>query len=207
MIETTLNALQLVTTGLCTAAAGRRAVRSGKRVWLLMALASGVFFLGDLYWQLYLVFYQMTPRYSFIPDLSWYACYIFLLLTLLELRGNRPPAPRSRLLWLLPVFTAGMCVFYLQWGEWLSNIVTAVLMSLLLWHAADCLTLWKAGDDGRKRFFAWTILIFCTVEYAVWTSSCFWMGDTLSNPYFWFDALLSLCFLILPSALRKAVGV
>jgi hypothetical protein len=30
------------------------------------------------------------------------------------------------------------------------------------------------------------------------------MGDTLKNPYFWFDTLLSICFLLFPWALRKA---
>ena len=204
MIESIENGIQLVTTAVCTALSVCRAVRSGKRTWLLLALASGVYFLGDLYWQLFLIFYGETPDYSFIPYLGWYAGYVFLLLLLLEVRGPRPAVPRSRLLWLFPVFTVGMGVFYLQWGDWIGNITAAILMGLLLWHAADSLSFWRSVQERGKRLLAWAVVLFCAAEYAAWTSSCFWMGDTLKNPYFWFDTLLSICFLLFPWALRKA---
>ena len=204
MIESIENGIQLVTTAVSTALSVGRAVRSGKRTWLLLALASGVYFLGDLYWQLFLIFYGETPDYSFIPYLGWYAGYVFLLLLLLEVRGPRPAVPRSRLLWLFPVFTVGMGVFYLQWGDWIGNITAAILMGLLLWHAADSLSFWRSVQERGKRLLAWAVVLFCAAEYAAWTSSCFWMGDTLKNPYFWFDTLLSICFLLFPWALRKA---
>ena len=98
-----------------------------------------------------------------------------------------------------------MGVFYLQWGDWIGNITAAVLMSLLLWHAADSLSLWRDAQERGKRPLAWAVVLFCAAEYAAWTSSCFWAGDTLANPYFWFDTLLSVWFLLAPAALRKAV--
>jgi len=205
MIESIENTIQLAATLFCTVFAVFYAAKTGKRIWALLALASGVYFLGDLYWQLFLVFYGDTPRYSQIPYLGWYAGYVFLLLQLLEIRGERPAQPRSRFLWLIPPFTAGMAAFYLQWGDWLGNLVSAVLMSLLLWHTADCLSLWRGEADAGKRGLAKTVLLFCAAEYAAWTSSCFWNGDTLLNLYFWFDTLLSVCFLIFPFALRRAV--
>ena len=156
--------------------------------------------------QLFLLFYGKTPQYSYISYLGWYAGYLFLLFMLLEVRGPRPALPRSRLLWAFPLFTVGMCLFYLQWGDWIGNITAAVLMTLLLWHATDCLLLWRRSPaDAGRRFLAFTILGFCAVEDGAWTSSCFWMGDTLLNPYFWFDSLLSVCYLLFPPALRKAV--
>lgn len=206
MIESIVNGIQLITTGLCTALAFAHALRSHHRAWLFLGLGSGVFFLGDLYWQLFLLFYEKTPQHSYIPYLGWYAGYLFLLFMLLEVRGPRPALPRSRLLWAFPLFTVGMCLFYLQWGDWIGNITAAVLMTLLLWHATDCLLLWRRSPaDAGRRFLAFTILGFCAVEYGAWTSSCFWMGDTLLNPYFWFDSLLSVCYLLFPPALRKAV--
>jgi len=123
----------------------------------------------------------------------------------LELRGPRPAAPQRKILWLIPLFTLGMGAFYIQWGDWIGNITAAVLMSLLLWYTADSLFLWQKTGERGKRSLAWVILLFCAAEYAAWTSSCFWDGDTLSNPYFWFDSLLSVCFLLLPAALEKAV--
>ena len=205
MIESTENILQLAATLFCTLFAVLYAAKTYKRIWALLALASGVYFLGDLYWQLYLMFYGQTPSHTHIPYLGWYASYVFLLLQLLEIRGERPARPRSRLLWLIPPFTAGMAAFYLQWGDWLGNLVSAVLMGLLLWHTADCLSLWRDRADAGRRGFAASILLFCAAEYAAWTCSCFWEGDTLQNPYLWFDALLSVCFLIFPFALRRAV--
>ena len=49
-------------------------------------------------------------------------------------------------------------------------------------------------------------LIFCLLEYALWTVSCFWMGDTMANPYFWFDLLITGCMLLFLPALEKAVA-
>ena len=205
MIESTVNAFQLGTTGFCTCWSLVGALKSGKRPWLLLALASGVFFLGDLYWQLYLLFYGMTPPYSYIPYLSWNASYVFLFLLIQDVRGLRSRVPYSRVLWLAPLFSAGMFVFYMQRGDWIGNIVSSILMCLLLWYAGDCLFLWRNPNKRGKRPLAWILLGFCLIEYAVWTSSWFWVDDTLRNPYFWFDALLSVSFLLFPFALRKAV--
>ena len=49
------------------------------------------------------------------------------------------------------------------------------------------------------------MLAFIALEYALWTASCFWVSDTLTNPYFWFDFLLTLVLLLFLPAVRKAV--
>ena len=170
MIESTVNAFQLGTTGFCTCWSLVGALKSGKRPWLLLALASGV---------------------------------LFLLIQ--DVRGLRSRVPYSRVLWLAPLFSAGMFVFYMQRGDWIGNIVSSILMCLLLWYAGDCLFLWRNPNKRGKRPLAWILLGFCLIEYAVWTSSWFWVDDTPRNPYFWFDALLSVSFLLFPFALRKAV--
>lgn len=89
MIEAICNAIQLILTGACTVISLLFAFRSKARVWLLLALFSGVFFLGDLYWYLFLVFYQKTPQYSYVSDLSWDAAYLFLFLLLIQVRDVR----------------------------------------------------------------------------------------------------------------------
>ncbi|MBR3189095.1 MAG: hypothetical protein IKF59_13855, partial [Lachnospiraceae bacterium] len=68
------------------------------RAWIVLALASGVFFLGDLYCVLFLVLYGRTPAYSYIPYLSWYASYLFLLLLLFELRRSREEKKHRKIL-------------------------------------------------------------------------------------------------------------
>ena len=65
----------------------------------------------------------------------------------------------------------------------------------------------EGGSSTRgMRFFHITVLCFVVLEYTLWTSSCFWVSDTLSNPYFWFDFLLSGAIFVMLPATRKAVG-
>jgi hypothetical protein len=49
-------------------------------------------------------------------------------------------------------------------------------------------------------------LCICALEFCLWTASCFWVSDTLTNPYFWFDFLLTAALFALLPATRKAVG-
>lgn len=223
MIEIIENAIQLITTGLCTVIAARKGILLRSRAWIVLALASGVFFLGDLYWELFLVLYGHTPGYSYIPYLSWYASYLFLLLLLVELKGTQKSGKKRKILWIIPVFSAGMCVFYMQYGDWIGNIITAVFMSLLMWHALDMLLSLKDSQKassgmnsemsgtvserghGKAAIFA-VVFLFCIVEYAAWTATCFGDYETLAHPYFWLDTLLSAVFLLFPAALGKAVG-
>ena len=49
------------------------------------------------------------------------------------------------------------------------------------------------------------ILVFCLIEYGLWFSSCFFDGDTLANPYYWFDILFTASFVLFIPATKKAV--
>lgn len=67
----------------------------------------------------------------------------------------------------------------------------------------------RLGETDGKRAvapgFTEPVLTFTALEYALWTASCFWVSDTLTNPYFWFDFLLTLVLLLFLPAVRKAV--
>lgn len=214
VIESTDNIIQLFTTGFCAGLSAYRAFKTGRHAWVLLFFAAFVYFLADIYWQLYLVFYGETPHYSYIPDAGWYACYLFLILLVNDIRGRRDKTPYNRFLLLIPVFTVGMCVFYLQFGDFIGNILAAVLMSILIRVTVDALIQCKRREllkndalhtDRNRNGLYISVLVFCFAEYAAWTTSCFWMGDTFANPYFYFDTVLSLTFLIFPHALRSAL--
>ena len=211
MIETVDNLVQLIVTGLCTASALVFALRAKARVWALLGLFSGIFFLGDLYWFLYLFFYDETPPFSFISYFSWYTSYLFLLLLLLFIRQEEGLFHVStsfrKLFWIVPVFTSGMCAFYMTYGDYLSNIITAVLMTGLIWHSIDGLLYLrgKPAEQGRRKYLYMVTLLFCFAEYALWSSSCFEEGSIIAGVYYWFDYLLSLTFVLFLPALRKAV--
>ena len=202
MIESIENGIQLVLTGLCTFTALGLAIRSRSREWVLFGLFSGSYFLGDLYWLFFLVFYGNTPRFSLIPDMSWYASFLFLNLLLFYAGGGKRPQHR-KILWLVPAFTAAMCIFYMQWGEYVSNLIYAFLLTLILWQAIGGLFACQKGEKNRTLYGM--AGLFCAIEYGMWTASCFFKSEGLTNPYFWLDLLLSVSFLLFLPAVRKAV--
>lgn len=211
MIETVDNAIQLLLTGIATCISLYFAVHLKGRAWILLSMFQGIYFLGDLYWFLYLLFYETTPPFSYISYISWYASFLFLLMLLLYVRQEKDMLHEGseHLRWFLIVlmFTGGMCIFFSRFGDIFGNVVTAVLMTGLIWHAIDGLVFLKSEQpkEDRKMLYIVTLL-FCFAEYAMWTASCFWIGDTIMNVYFWFDFLLSCTFVMFIPALRKAVG-
>jgi len=208
MMESIENEIQLLLTAVCAGIAGFRAVRSGSREWALLSFFAGAYFLGNLYWLLYLVFYGNTPEFALIPDLGWYSSLLFLLLLLVRVNEKTGAAlPGS--LWAVAAFPAAMCAFYMQWGQAFSNLVYAFLMTLLLRRAVGgLLSIFsiRKNPEGRSgREFYSAVLLFCGLEYGLWTSSCFWDSTAAGGPYFWLDVLLSVSFLLFLPALRKAV--
>ena len=209
MIETIDNAIQLMLTAISACIAGYRAIKIRNRAWILCALVSGSYFLGDFYWQLYLMFYGHTPHYSWIPVLGWRASAIFMLLLLLETRGERKhPAPVKKVLFITPVFTISMSTYYAFFDGILENLVIAIIMTTLIWNCVDCLIDIRRGDcaNPRCKWLCLVILLYCAMEYTTWTISCNWLGDTLENPYFWFEIVLALAFLLFLPATGKAVN-
>ena len=207
MIETAENTVQLAVSGICAIIAGYRAISYRKKSRLLLMLLFIIFFLGDLYWQLFLMFYHSAPLYFSSSELCWYTSYFFMYLLLRNIEEEGQQLPRNRLLWLVPVFTGSMCVFYMQRGDYFSNLVSALLMTILMQTALRGLLFLRGrtGPETNSRPLYAVVMIFCLMEYALWTSSCFWVGDTLANPYFWFDFLLTVSIFCLLPALRKAV--
>jgi hypothetical protein len=204
-IESIENLIQLAVLGICFIISAQHYYASRLHAWAMMFLATFVYFLGDLYWQLYLIFFGVTPYYSHIPYLSWYASYLFLILLIASLRGEDRKKVHSSLMFLIPVFTSCMAFFYMLKGDYISNVVCAIIMGVLIWQATEGLVM--AGKEGREKagglYIA--ILALCAAEYASWTCSFFWEEDIITNPYYLADTLLSLAFLMLPFALRKAV--
>lgn len=205
MIEVIDNGIQLLMTFVCTAVAVYQAIRSRSKVWVLIALFSGVFFLGVLYWLLYGIFYGEAPISTLITDISWYASFLFLFLLLLQL-GEGKKKVRSKALWFIPLFAAAMCAYYMQWGAYVSNIIYAFLLTLILWQAfGGLLSVKKDPQEQYRRPVYRMAIVFSALEYCIWTASCIWEGYTFANPYYWFDILLSLSFVFFLPAVRKAV--
>lgn len=200
MIETIDYALQFAVLLLLCIYGARRAVRAGDRGWLLLAFFYACYALGDLYWLLCLLLEGATPRVFYVSELSWYAGYIFLCLLLRDVQERSAPQ-KTRLAVLAPLFAAAACVFFLHWGELVSNVISAVLMGRLGYLTIRGLA--GARERGACRRFYLVMGAFFLNEYALWFASCFWQGDTLLNPYFWFDGLLTVLALLMARTYAK----
>ena len=203
MIELVENLLEITVIALCFIISLHRALRNRQRSWILVTLFYASMLLGNLYWTLYFYFYKKTPQIFYVSELSWCAGFLFILLMLRHFQTDEERAVRSPVLWIIPVFVTAMMFFYFRWGDYLLNIVEAFLMGLMMVRSAQGLIALKDISDGRKTLYRVT-LFYCLIEYAVWTSSCFWMGDTIRTLYFWFGVLQMGVLPFFYRAIRKA---
>lgn len=199
MIESAVNGIQLFVLLGCLIPAAVMTIRQKTLEFLYLTLFYGSFFLGDLYWQLFLLFYGRTPMF-YISDLTWYAGLLFLSLLLREVMKEDRARVRRPVPWFGPVFTAAMGVFFMTRGDILMNLICAVLMGSLLWRALAGLI----EKDRQYRNLYIVTLSYCLTMYALWVSSCFWGGDSLTNSYFWFDLLQTGHYFLFLPAMRKA---
>lgn len=204
MIENSENAIQFVVLLACVFVAMYRAIKARDKAWMLLTFFYVSWAMGVFYWLLCLFFFGSVPQISVVSDLSWYAAFLFLYLLVTQVAPDGEGDGKSPVAWLGPVFTLGMAVFYMQWGKVLSNLLYAATMGLLLFAALQ--RLWQERHGGRSRFLCTLILIFCLLEHGLWTSSCFWEGDALFNPYYWFDFMVTACFPIFIPATKRAVA-
>ena len=204
MIEIIENSVQLALLAALTVVTAMLSVRDKRTEGGLLAMFYGSYALGDLYWLLYLVYYGHTPRVFYIPDLSWYASYIFLYMLLRQIAPPKDAREKRILPWLCFVFTLSMAVFFMKesGGEIGNNLIYGSLMGLLMFSAVRRLM----DRDAGCRTLCIVILVFCLLEYAMWTVSVFFKGDTLANPYYWFDFLLTVSFPAFLSAAKRTVA-
>ncbi len=183
-------------------------IRSKNQAWFLLTCYYGAFTLGLIYWFLFLVFRSMTPQISSISDLNWLASLLFLLMLQKTIQLPGEGAYRPLWLWTIPVFCGVMCLYFFRWGDYFVNVLWAVLMGACGYIALRGLLFahHQTGAGRNHQYFHISVLAFILVEYCLWIASCIWDHITLSNPYFWFDFLLSaVLFTFLPT-LKKAVA-
>ncbi|MBO4627429.1 MAG: hypothetical protein J5645_05600 [Lachnospiraceae bacterium] len=113
MIESIEYAIQILLGAVGVAMSAVFAMRTRHREFVLLMLGIGVYSLGDLYMLLYLIFYGVTPGYSYVHDISWYSASLFFAFLAFEMLGERAKGQRRKIIWLVPAFTVGMCIFFL----------------------------------------------------------------------------------------------
>lgn len=185
------NLLQLCCVSICGLYACISAVRQRSNAWLFLALFYLSFWIGIVYWALYLALFQCAPQVFCVSELNWTTSYIFLSLRLL---WEMPPEERrcksGVFPWCFPAFSFAMCVFFWQRGSYLENILMGSAIAVCGFYGAKGLLFARRKGQKGKAAVCLATLLFYGAEYLLWLSSYLWIDDFLFNPYFITDTLL-----------------
>jgi len=201
MVESIDNYIQLAILGLCFGISLFKAVTKRRRSWVLVSVFYSAFFLGSLYWELFYYFRGDTPSKFYVAEFDWYVSYLFLFLFMKYQSNIKTTAKKSRIRWLVPVFAGGLSVYYMTFGQISSNIISAILMSMLGMAAVKGLF----SDDTKMKPVYIATLVFFFLEYAMWTVSCLIDEVSFSNPYYYIDMAVSLCLFVMLLCFMKVL--
>lgn len=192
-VELTLNFLQLLVAAGSTIYVGRIFLKTQKKqcflgLGFLLSLA-----LGILYWFSYQMLMGETPQYFYISDIAWVTSYLFLGSLELYICTEEEKRYQHILNYLPFLIGGGLILYFCQWGDILFNILYIVPLSLCMyWATRNLLYGVHKKETSRYKKIHVFIIFFAFTEYALWISSCFWISDTITNPYFWFDLAITL---------------
>ena len=201
------NLLQLLVTFIGALLSGIAYRKSRRQAYFLLLCFYGCFALGALYWTLYLLLFDTTPRVFYVSEFGWVASVIFLHILQATLTSQDERAFRCRRAWLAPAFGVPLLAFYCAFGDILSNLIWCGIMIELSYCAIRGLSYadTQTGVARNMRYFHIGVLCFVYAEYLLWTAGCFLPDTSPASPTFWCDMLLTLAILGLLPATRKAV--
>ena len=198
-MELVSNLLQFVVTLLGFCLSGIRYLKNRKQAYFLLTCFYGCFTLGSLYWSLYLFLFSETPQVFYVSEFGWVASAIFLYILQYSLSSVEERHLVCRKALIAFMIGVPLCVFYCTFGDILSNLLWCGMLIVVSHHAIRGLVYarTKTGGERDMQYFHIGVLCYATLEYALWTSGCFWPGDSIFSPYCWFDLLLAGCLLAL----------
>ena len=201
------NLLQLLVTFIGALLSGVAYRKSGRQAYFLLLCFYGCFALGALYWTLYLLLFDTTPRVFYVSEFGWVSSVIFLRILQATLAGSEERASRCHIAWLAPLIGVPLLAFYCTFGDILSNLIWCGMMMWLSFCAIRGLAYAKTQTGAARNMLYFHIGVLCFVvsEYLLWTLDCFWPNTSPDSPAFWCDLLLTLAIFGLLPATRKAV--
>lgn len=164
--------------------------------------------LGIGYWLTYQLLNMETPQIFYVADLTWIAAFLFLIC--LEMQITPPQVKKYyHPLMCIPIVVAvPLTVYFCTWGAVLVNILSVGSLAYVAYLALGNLLYHRArGIASPYQGIHRVCLVYVFTEYALWLSSCFWVSDTMTNPYFWFDFAITAELVWLLVATKKAVAV
>ena len=207
MVEFIDNLTQLLAALAGFLLSGASYLKSRRQPYFLLCCFYGCFGFGMLYWLLYTLLVTDAPPIFYVSDIGWISCFLFLLLLQYSFSDKEERSLQSRLPWLALVIIIPLTAYFISIGDALYNLIVGALMAAMLWTAVRGLVWQKKQPNQSRRVFHFAVIGFLVLENCLWLSSYPWVGDTLANPYFWFDFAVTASLLMLFPAVRKAVQV
>lgn len=205
MIELVDNLIQLTAVLSGFAVSGVCYLKSRRQPYFLLCCFYGCFSSALLYWLLYTVLVARTPSVFYVSDIGWISSFLFLLLLQYSLAGTKERTSRSRLPWLALLIEIPLTVYYISLGDVLYNLIVGAQMTVILWLAIRGIVWGRKQSERDRVAFCGVTAGFILLENGLWISGYPWKGDTLANPYFWFDLAVTAALLVLLPAVRRVV--
>ena len=182
-------------------------LRSRRQPYFLLCCFYGCFGFGMLYWLLYTLLVTDAPPMFYVSDIGWISCFLFFLFLQYSLADEEEHTLRSRLPWLALAVEIPLTAYFISIRDTVYNLIVGTLMTAMLWSAIRGLVRQhrKPKAERGKRCFHLVVIGYIVLENCLWLSSYPWAGDTLANPYFWFDFAVTASLLALFPAVRRAV--
>ena len=206
MAELIDNLTQFLTALLGFALSGASYLKCRRQPLFLLSCFYGCFALGALYWLLYTQLITDTPPMFYVSDIGWISCFLFLLLLEFDMTEEDERTYKCGVSWLALVVEIPLTAYFISIGNAVYNLIVGALMTAMYWQAIRG-SIWNRRRERRRFAFYIAVLCFLTLENCLWISSYPWMGDTLANPYFWFDFAMTASMFALFPTVRRAVSV
>ena len=224
MFETVENFVQVSILAVCVIISYYQYKKTQDKQWTHLFFFYGGFLAGDIYWLIYLFNNEESDQLSFMSNLSWYIGFIFLCLLVYkevketEWREKLADSLFIPLPYIGPIFTTIMAVVFMQYGQYMSNYIYAVILGILMFFAITGLMVSNESDNPRghrsviptkkasngRLFYLCKIALFlCIFDYGSWISSCFETTSFIYLGYYLFDILMTLTFPFFIVALKK----
>ncbi len=213
MSENFGNMFQIIVLCGCTFYALFRMVASRYKEWTKLFYFFGSFLMGDVYWQVCILFDKEFSPISLVANVWWYTSYICLIILEMQIlktgmkkEGYVKNRTETILPIIAPLFTLAMALFYMQLGDIVNNIIYGVLMGALLFFAIRGLAAeFNEKNNKAIKLFCSAVILFCFFEYAAWTVSCFYESEIMEKAYVVFDCMMTLSFPLFIPATYKVV--
>ena len=179
-----------------------------RRQWVYVITFSLCTMLSNYYWGVYVMVMGDDPNTSsLLAYFGWNASFLVLALMHIIFRTEEEKKNFSPIA-LLPIpLNVIQFIVWLPYGGIFNSVWQGSLSTVVACFALNSVVLWlKKKEKTKPPYIAMASLFFITMEYVMWTSTCFdWPSEWL-HPYNYACILDYLYYVMLPVAVMKTYG-